>query len=107
VVVSVFVNPLQFAPGEDFDRYPASLSLDADLAAAAGAALLFAPSVAELYPSGVEELFQLQVPKALQAVLCGRSRPGHFNGVATVWRACLAWCGQIACCSAKRTGSSW
>jgi len=84
VVVSVFVNPLQFAQGEDFDRYPASLSLDAALAAAAGAALLFAPSVAELYPSGLKELFQLQVPKALQAVLCGRSRPGHFNGVATV-----------------------
>jgi pantoate ligase/cytidylate kinase len=46
--------------------------------------VLFAPTVAELYPSGVEELFQLQVPAALQAVLCGRRRPGHFNGVATV-----------------------
>ena len=84
VVVSVFVNPLQFAPGEDFDRYPANLNLDAPLAEAAGAAVLFAPTVAELYPSGVEELFQLQVPAALQAVLCGRRRPGHFNGVATV-----------------------
>ena len=48
VVVSVFVNPLQFAPGEDFDRYPANLSLDAALAEAAGAAVLFAPTVAEL-----------------------------------------------------------
>jgi pantoate ligase / CMP/dCMP kinase len=84
VLVSVFVNPLQFGPGEDFARYPRTLEQDATCAAAAGADALFAPSLEELYPQGHNELTRLQPPDSLQEVLCGRHRPGHFNGVATV-----------------------
>ena len=84
VLVSVFVNPLQFGPHEDFKRYPRSLEADCDLAAAAGATALFAPSVAELYPQGEKELTRIQPPHSLQQGLCGRHRPGHFEGVATV-----------------------
>ncbi len=84
VVVSVFVNPLQFGPGEDFARYPRDLQADAALAEAAGAAMLFAPGVEEIYPGGEAEAFGVCVPAALHTVLCGRSRPGHFDGVATV-----------------------
>ena len=90
VVVSVFVNPLQFAPGEDFARYPRDLAADAALAEAAGAALLFAPSPQEIYPGGEAESFRLQVPASLQARLCGAQRPGHFDGVATVVARLLA-----------------
>ena len=84
VLVSVFVNPLQFGPSEDFNRYPRQLSRDGELAAAAGADALFAPSVAELYPNGSAELTRVQPPRSLQDGLCGRHRPGHFDGVATV-----------------------
>ena len=84
VLVSVFVNPLQFGPSEDFDHYPRTLAADAELAAAAGAEALFAPSVAELYPDGDAELTRLQPPASLQRGLCGARRPGHFDGVATV-----------------------
>ncbi|MCP9793171.1 bifunctional pantoate--beta-alanine ligase/(d)CMP kinase [Vulcanococcus limneticus Candia 3F8] len=84
VLVSVFVNPLQFGPGEDFNRYPRNLESDAALAASAGAAALFAPEPAELFPGGEAELTRLVPPDSLQRGLCGRQRPGHFNGVATV-----------------------
>ena len=84
VLVSVFVNPLQFAPGEDFERYPRSLDADLALAEAAGAEALFAPSLEEIYPTGQAGLTQLHPPASLQQTLCGRSRPGHFDGVATV-----------------------
>ncbi|MEY3930156.1 MAG: hypothetical protein RLZZ516_1866 [Cyanobacteriota bacterium] len=84
VLVSVFVNPLQFGPGEDFEHYPRTLEQDAALAGAAGADALFAPSLDDLYPEGESELTRLQPPDSLQTCLCGRHRPGHFNGVATV-----------------------
>ncbi|KMM17687.1 bifunctional pantoate--beta-alanine ligase/(d)CMP kinase [Synechococcus sp. GFB01] len=90
VVVSVYVNPLQFGPAEDFERYPRSLEADQAVAAAAGAALFWAPSVAEMQPGGSEEITRLSPPASLQAVLCGRSRPGHFDGVATVVARLLA-----------------
>ena len=90
VLLSVFVNPLQFGPAEDFDRYPRDLEADAQLAAAAGADALFAPSAAEIYPGGPAELTRLQPPDSLVAGLCGRSRPGHFAGVATVVARLLA-----------------
>jgi pantoate--beta-alanine ligase len=81
VVVSVFVNPAQFAPGEDFERYPRDLPRDADLARMAGADLLYAPERTEVYPPGFGT--SVTVDK-LDSVLEGASRPGHFRGVATV-----------------------
>jgi pantoate ligase/cytidylate kinase len=84
VVASVFVNPLQFGPAEDFERYPRDLAADVALAGQAGVAALFAPSLEEVYPDGLEALTAIHPPQGLQQVLCGRGRPGHFNGVATV-----------------------
>lgn len=80
VVASIFVNPLQFGQGEDFDLYPRTLAADADKLTAAGCDLLFAPSVTEMYPE--PQGFHVQVPLADE--LCGAFRPGHFSGVCTV-----------------------
>jgi pantoate--beta-alanine ligase len=82
VVVSIFVNPTQFGPAEDFSRYPRTPEADAALGAQAGADLIFAPTVAEMYPRGPGATF-VEVP-GLSDVLEGASRPGHFRGVATV-----------------------
>jgi pantoate--beta-alanine ligase len=82
VVASIFVNPLQFGAGEDFERYPRTLDADCATLAAAGCDLVFAPEVAELYP--VTQTFTVQPPGALANDLCGAFRPGHFAGVATV-----------------------
>ena len=84
VVASVFVNPLQFGPSEDFDRYPRTLEADATALATAGCDALFAPSAREVYPRGLDGLVRVVVPEALATVLCGAFRPGHFDGVATV-----------------------
>ena len=81
VVVSIFVNPLQFGAGEDLASYPRTLERDAGLLEAAGADLLFAPPVAEMYPRPQQT--RVEVP-GLSDILCGASRPGHFVGVATV-----------------------
>lgn len=83
VVVSVFVNPLQFGPNEDFDRYPRTLEADRELLAKVGANLLFAPTTFEMYPAGVERATRVDVPE-LSGLLEGHVRPGHFAGVATV-----------------------
>jgi pantoate--beta-alanine ligase len=89
VVVSVFVNPLQFGPGEDLDRYPRTFDADLALAATEGVDVVFAPVVAEMYPDGVphegvpSEAVTVQ-PGPLADVLEGASRPGHFRGVLTV-----------------------
>ena len=80
-VVSVFVNPLQFGPNEDFDRYPRDLERDRQVSEAAGCDLLFTPSVAEMYPRQTVARVQLS---GLTDRLCGASRPGHFDGVGTV-----------------------
>ena len=82
VVASIFVNPLQFGVGEDFERYPRTLDADCDKLAAAGCDLVFAPDVAEMYP--VPQTFSVQPPETLAKDLCGAFRPGHFSGVATV-----------------------
>jgi pantoate--beta-alanine ligase len=81
VVASIFVNPIQFGPREDFSRYPRPFARDRRLLEAARADLLFSPEASELYPEG----FQTRVSVgAVAAPLCGRSRPVHFSGVATV-----------------------
>jgi pantoate--beta-alanine ligase len=83
VIVSIFVNPLQFGAGEDFDKYPRTLQRDTELLAAEGVDWLFAPSVDVMYPRPPAEQTQVVVP-GLSDILCGASRPGHFTGVATV-----------------------
>lgn len=83
VVATVFVNPTQFAPTEDFASYPRTLDEDVAHLEAAGVALVFAPTTAEMYPRGREGLTTVSVP-ALANTLCGAARPGHFDGVATV-----------------------
>lgn len=82
VIVSIFVNPTQFGPSEDFARYPRTLPADRARCARAGADAVFAPSVDEMYPRGALCSF-VDVPE-LSGILEGRSRPGHFRGVATV-----------------------
>jgi pantoate--beta-alanine ligase len=81
VVVSIFVNPTQFGENEDFDHYPRDLSRDCQLAAEAGADMIFAPTVVEMYPE--PRLTTVQVTQLTER-LCGATRPGHFTGVATV-----------------------
>ncbi|WP_209122623.1 pantoate--beta-alanine ligase [Alkalihalobacillus sp. BA299] len=81
VVMSIFVNPLQFGPNEDFDRYPKNFERDRQLANNAGVDLLFYPNVTEMYPT--EPAMKVIVHEGVD-VLCGKSRPGHFDGVATV-----------------------
>lgn len=81
VVVSIFVNPTQFGPAEDFERYPRPLEKDLDACRAEGADVAFCPSVEEVYPAG--EVTRVAVSR-LTEVLCGPCRPGHFEGVTTV-----------------------
>ncbi len=81
VVVSLFVNPMQFGPNEDLEGYPRDFARDCDLVERQGGAVLFAPDHEEMYPEG----FQTQVlVRKLTSPLCGRKRPGHFVGVTTV-----------------------
>ncbi|WP_372728238.1 pantoate--beta-alanine ligase [Nocardioides sp.] len=82
VVVSVFVNPLQFGEGEDLDRYPRTLPEDLELCAREGVDVVFAPGVEDVYPGGEPEV--TVAPGELATVLEGRTRPGHFAGVLTV-----------------------
>jgi pantoate--beta-alanine ligase len=83
VLVSVFVNPTQFGPNEDFGAYPRTLEADAAKLTAVGTDVLFAPPEEEIYPTGREGCTYVEVP-GLSDLLCGASRPGHFRGVATV-----------------------
>lgn len=81
VAVSIFVNPTQFGPNEDFSRYPRTFEADCALAKSEGASVVFAPSVEELYPQGAATFVEVE---GLSNRLDGASRPGHFRGVATV-----------------------
>lgn len=83
VVVSIFVNPTQFAPGEDYAAYPRTFAQDRASLEAVGADAVFAPPVEEVYPRGPEQATRVEVG-GLSDILCGASRPGHFVGVATV-----------------------
>ena len=83
IVVTVFLNPLQFGPGEDLSRYPKTLESDLALSTAEGVDIVFAPSVQEVYPDGAEPQVRISAGP-LGDVLEGASRPGHFDGVLTV-----------------------
>ncbi|WP_150301419.1 pantoate--beta-alanine ligase [Pseudomonas profundi] len=83
VVVSIFVNPLQFGPSEDLDSYPRTLAADQSKLLDVGANLVFAPTPKEMYPDGMDGHTRISVPLVSEG-LCGASRPGHFEGVATV-----------------------
>ena len=82
-VASIFVNPMQFGPNEDFAHYPRTPAQDARMLADAGCDLMFMPDVAEIYPNGSERATRVEVP-GLSNILDGEFRPGHFEGVATV-----------------------
>lgn len=82
-VVSIFVNPIQFGKGEDYESYPSTLERDSDGLAENDLNLLFAPDLSQLYPGGIDTDTRIEVPE-LSHILCGRFRPGHFSGVATV-----------------------
>ncbi|MGA1303437.1 MAG: bifunctional pantoate--beta-alanine ligase/(d)CMP kinase [Cyanobium sp.] len=84
VLVSIFVNPLQFSAGEDFQHYPRRLEEDGHLACEAGAHAVFAPSAEEMYPRGEDGITHVVPPAFLLKSLCAAQRPGHFEGVATV-----------------------
>jgi pantoate--beta-alanine ligase len=83
VVVSIFVNPLQFGANEDLDSYPRTMAADKEKLFAEGVQIIYAPDVREIYPEGMAAQTQVQVPE-LADTLCGSNRPGHFNGVTTV-----------------------
>lgn len=89
VVVSIFVNPTQFGEAEDLRRYPRSMARDRQVAQAAGADLVFAPTVTEIYPEGYSTWVEVE---GLTEGLCGSSRPGHFRGVCTVVAKLLNVC---------------
>ena len=93
VVVSIFVNPLQFNPGEDFDDYPRDLERDFEMCAGAGADVVFVPDRREMYPEPVATTVRLGT---LADVLCGASRAGHFDGVATVVAKLFAIVGECS-----------
>jgi pantoate--beta-alanine ligase len=82
-ISSIFVNPMQFGPNEDFAHYPRTPRNDEKMLADAGCDLMFMPDVAEVYPNGLEQGTRILVP-GLSTILCGEFRPGHFEGVSTV-----------------------
>lgn len=83
VVVSIFVNPMQFGANEDLDQYPRTLAADLEKLSQLGVDAVFTPSVNEVYPRGLDSQTVVAVPN-LSTILCGATRPGHFEGVATV-----------------------
>ncbi len=82
-IASIFVNPMQFGPNEDFAHYPRTPAQDARMLTEAGCDLMFMPDVVEIYPNGSERATRVEVP-GLSSILDGEFRPGHFEGVATV-----------------------
>lgn len=84
VVTSIYVNPIQFGQGEDFARYPRTLTADYELLEQAGCDLVFVPEQETMYPHGLANPVRVQAPADLASILEGESRPGHFDGVLTV-----------------------
>jgi pantoate--beta-alanine ligase len=82
-VASIFVNPMQFGPNEDFAHYPRTPTMDSRMLEEAGCDLMFMPDVGEIYPNGADQATRIEVP-GISNILCGEFRPGHFEGVATV-----------------------
>jgi pantoate--beta-alanine ligase len=82
-VASIFVNPMQFGPNEDFAHYPRTPTQDSRMLQDAGCDLMFMPDVGEIYPNGADQATRVEVP-GISNILCGEFRPGHFEGVATV-----------------------
>ncbi|WAM36958.1 pantoate--beta-alanine ligase [Caldicellulosiruptor acetigenus] len=80
-IMSIFVNPIQFGPNEDYDRYPRDFERDKSLAEKEGVDYIFYPSVKEMYPEDFKTVVSV---KKITEIMCGKSRPGHFDGVATV-----------------------
>lgn len=80
-IMSIFVNPTQFGPNEDFERYPRDMERDLRLAESSGVDVVFAPSINEMYPDGYKTYVNVE---GITEVLCGKARPGHFRGVTTV-----------------------
>ena len=83
VVVSIFVNPMQFGPNEDLDNYPRTLDADCAALEKLGVSAVYTPTVSDVYPRGLEQQTKVSVP-GISYILCGASRPGHFEGVATI-----------------------
>jgi len=83
VVVSIFVNPMQFSANEDLDSYPRTLEADCQALDALGVSAVFTPQVSDVYPRGLDKQTRIEVP-GISDILCGASRPGHFTGVATI-----------------------
>ena len=81
-VMSIFVNPTQFGKNEDFGKYPRDMERDISLAEKAGVDIIFAPEIEQMYPDGYGTY--VDVEDKIAGILCGKSRPGHFRGVATV-----------------------
>jgi pantoate--beta-alanine ligase len=90
VLVSIYVNPSQFGVNEDWQRYPRTLTEDLDLLTKAGADFVWLPDEALLYSFGLNQMTHIEVP-ALDGILCGHFRPGHFSGVATVVSKLFNW----------------
>ena len=90
-VASIFVNPMQFGPNEDFAHYPRTPQRDAHMLRAAGCDLMFTPEVEQMYPNGMGHATRVEVP-GLSDILCGEFRPGHFQGVTTVVAKLLHIC---------------
>lgn len=99
VVVTVFVNPTQFGPNEDFAKYPRTLEADVELAERAGAMVVFAPSSSAMYPSGDQTRVRVT---EITRDLCGISRPTHFEGVATVVTKLFALVGRCVACFGRK-----
>lgn len=104
VVTTIFVNPLQFAPSEDLAAYPRDLDRDRELAASSGAAVLFVPTVSEMYPFGADRVLTTVSVAEITSVLDAAVRPGHFDGVATVVAKLFAIVGT---CSAFFGEKDW